>query len=314
MADPLELLSGWIVNSLLGMEGTAAEALDFFIYDSVKILILLFTMIFVMGIIRTYVPSSKIKKALSGKGGIGYLVAAVFGAITPFCSCSSVPIFIGFVEAGVPLGVSFSFLATSPLVNEYVAVMMAGLFGLDVAAAYVAASIALGVAAGFVLGSEGMKKYLENGGIKIKKGKERKFGSFKERAAFGFGEAKDITSKLWAWVVFGVGVAAAIHGYAPADLIEYLFSIGGIFSVPIAVLAGIPMYTNVTGLVPVAAALFEKGAPLGTTLAFLMSAVGLSLPEAIILRRVMKLPLIIAFFCMLAIEIIIVGYLFNFLF
>ncbi|MFH1394130.1 MAG: permease [Candidatus Micrarchaeota archaeon] len=316
MSDPLELFAGWIVQRLLGLESgsAAAEALHFFIYDSIKILVLLFAMIFIMGVIRTYVPPAKIKKLLTHKTfGVPNLMASLFGAATPFCSCSSIPIFIGFLEAGVPLGTSLSFLVTSPLVNEYVAVLMLGFFGWEIAASYIVIGILLGTIGGILLGKAGMERYL----IKDITGrtlKELKFQTFGKRLAFGFNEAKTILLKLWLWVLVGVGIGAAIHGFVPEELISSAFGAGDILSVPLAVLIGIPIYANCSAVVPIAVVLFQKGAPLGTALSFMMATAALSLPEAIILRRAMKLPLLALFFGMIALGIILIGYLFNLVF
>lgn len=318
MSDPLRMISEAVVHAAPGIEpGTAAaEALNFFIYDSIKILILLFAMVFIMGVVRTYIPPAKIKKALSHRSfGVPNLTASLFGAATPFCSCSSIPIFIGFLEAGVPLGTSFSFLITSPLVNEYVAVLMLGFFGWEIAAAYVAVGILLGTIGGILMGRLGMETHLVKD-ITARKGamKERKFRSFSKRMEFGFDEAKTIIGKLWLWVLFGVGIGALIHGFIPDEMISSAFSAGEILSVPLAVLIGIPIYANCSAVVPIAVVLFQKGTPLGTAISFMMAAAALSLPEAIILRRAMKLPLLAAFFGMIALGIILVGYLFNLVF
>ncbi len=315
MSDPLRMISESVVHAVPGIAGTATgDALDFFIYDSIKILILLFAMVFIMGVIRTYIPPAKIKKALSHKT-FGNLTASLFGAATPFCSCSSIPIFIGFLEAGVPLGTSFSFLVTSPLVNEYVAILMLGFFGWEIAGAYIAAGIVLGTIAGIVIGRMGMEKHLVKD-ITARKStlKERKFPSFRKRLDFGFSEARIIMEKLWLWVLVGVGIGALIHGFIPEELISSAFDAGEILSVPLAVLVGIPIYANCSAVVPIAVVLFQKGAPLGTALAFMMATAALSLPEAIILRRAMKLPLLAVFFGMIAAGIILIGYLFNLFF
>ncbi len=314
--DPLRIFTDYVVYSLLSLEsGTQlSEALDFFIYDSVKILALLFAMIFVMAFLRTYISRKRITSALSGKRfGLGNIAASGFGAITPFCSCSSIPIFMGFLEAGVPLGVSLSFLITSPLVNEYVAVLMLGFFGPEVAIAYVIVGMLAGIIGGLVLGGMGLDKYVEKD-IVDTKSKEKKYKHLKERAGFSFKEAKTILTKLWLWIFVGVGLGAVIHGYVPDELIDSVVDSAGIFAVPVAVLIGIPIYANCSAVVPIAAALFQKGAPLGTALAFMMATAALSLPEAIILRRAMKLKLLALFFGTVALGIIIIGYLFNLLF
>ena len=320
MTDPLAQLAEWLVYGALGLAkgSTPAAALEFFVYDSVKIISLMFLMIFVMGIIRTYIPPERIRKLLSNKAPfLSNLGASLFGAITPFCSCSSIPIFISFIEAGVPLGVAFSFLVTSPLINEYLVVMMIGFFGLEITAIYILIGLVLGIGAGMMIGRMNMEKYLSEDLFKRRnslKKKGHRFRSFTERLRFGIDEAKDITSKTWLWVLAGVGIGAAIHGFIPEEAISSAVSATGIFAVPVAVLIGVPIYANCTAVLPIAAALFDKGVPLGTALAFMMSTAALSLPEAVILRRAVKLPLLALFFGIVALGIVIVGYLLNFLF
>jgi uncharacterized membrane protein YraQ (UPF0718 family) len=315
MSDPLAGFSEWLVYGIFGLsrESQLATALDFFIYDSTKILALLFAMVFVMGIVRTYISPTKIRKVLSKKiPGLSNLLASSFGAITPFCSCSSIPIFISFLEAGVPAGVSLSFLATSPLVNEYVAILMFGFFGWEITLLYVVAGILLGSLAGIVLGRAGANKHLAKDiTSRSQKKNEQKFSSSSQRIIFGFSEARAVVSRLWIWVLVGVGIGALIHGFVPEEAINSLVSGSGIFAVPLAVLVGIPIYANCSAVVPIAAVLFSKGVPLGTSLSFMMAVAALSLPEAIILRRVMRLPLLIQFFGIVALGIILIGYLFN---
>jgi uncharacterized membrane protein YraQ (UPF0718 family) len=316
MSDPLQQFSEWLVYGALGIaqDSKLGTSLDFFVYDSIKILVLLFAMIFVMGIFRTYISQERVRNALSGKiPFVPNILASSFGAVTPFCSCSSIPIFMSFLEAGVPVGTAFSFLATSPLVNEYVAVIMFGFFGWEVAVAYVLLGIILGTLSGVIIGNSGMERHLVKD-VAVRKKKEKKYKSVKERLSFGYSEASDMLSKLWLWVLFGVGLGAAIHGFIPEETIDSLVSSGGIFAVPLAVLIGIPIYANCSAVVPIAAALFQKGVPLGTALAFMMATAALSLPEAVILRRVMRLPLLAAFFGMVALGIVIIGYLFNLFF
>ncbi|MBU0531996.1 permease [Candidatus Micrarchaeota archaeon] len=319
MSDPLQLFSEWLVYDALGFAvgSKVGTTLDFFIYDSIKIVLLLFVIIFVMAVIRSYISQKRIKKVLSGRVPlVPNFFASLFGAATPFCSCSSIPIFISFLEAGVPLGTAFSFLVTSPLVNEYVAVLMLGFFGWEVAVAYVIAGVILGMIAGLFIGRMGMEKYLVKDIAMHKKNpkKEAKFNSYKERLAFAYSEAKDIVSKLWLWIMFGVGIGAVIHGFIPEEVVESIISNGGIFAVPLAVLVGIPIYANCSAVVPIAVVLFQKGVPLGTALAFMMATAALSLPEAIILRRVMRLKLVALFFGLVAAGIILIGYTFNIFF
>ncbi len=314
---PIQTIADFIVYSLLGLsKGPLAESLNFLIYDYAKILILLFLMISVAGFLRTYIPRHKIKEWLSGKRmGLGNLLASVFGAITPFCSCSSIPIFISFLEAGAPLGVNFSFLITSPLVNEYVAVIMLGFFGWEITLLYILSGILIGTFAGLILGKLRLEKYLEPDLISKKTVLDRqvKYGSLKERILFGINEGKSIVKRIWIWILIGLAVGAFIHGFVPENLIQGIIAGGGIFMVPIATLIGVPLYANCAAVIPIAVVLFEKGIPLGTALAFMMGTAALSLPEAIILRRVMKIKLIAIFFGIVALAIIFTGYLFNLL-
>ncbi len=317
MLDPIRLFTDWLLYGTLSLEKETrlAESLDFFVYDSIKILLLLFFMVFIMGTIRTFISQKRIKQALSGKiPVIPNILSSMFGALTPFCTCSSIPIFISFMKAGVPLGIAFSFLITSPLVNEYLVVLMFGYFGWQITLTYIISGIILGTIGGMVMGKLGMEKYLVADITNNKGGKERKFRSLKERLVFAFHESQDIVSKTWIWIIFGVGIGAVIHGLVPDELIRSAVAASGALAVPIVVLIGIPIYANCTGVLPIAVALFVKGVPLGTALAFMMAASGLSLPEAIILRRAMKLPLLAVFFAIVALGIIVIGYLFNYFF
>ena len=289
--------------------------IHFFIYDSVKILLLLFTLIFVIGVLRTYLPQAKIKIWMSRKGGIGHFIAALFGAVTPFCSCSSIPIFFGFLEAGIPLGVSFAFLITSPLINEYLVVLMFGFFGWKITALYVVSGLLIGTFSGIILGRMRLEHYLVSDLFDKGKGTDggEVFGSFRDRLGFGWKESSSITRKIWGWVLIGVGIGAMIHNYVPQEAIQAIIGKMGIFSVPAAVILGVPMYGSCAAIVPVAVVLFQKGIPLGTALGFMMAVAALSLPEAIMLRRAMKLQLIAIFFGITTLAIIVTGYLFNFL-
>src|SRR3989338_7196257 len=312
----LQVIVDWILYSFIGLNSSSrlAQSINFFIYDSIKIIFLLFFMILAIGFIRTYIPQNKVKEWLRGrKKGVGNLMASLFGAITPFCSCSSIPIFLSFLEAGIPLGVTFSFLITSPLVNEYLVVLMLGFFGWKITVAYVLSGILIGVASGLMLGSMKLEKHLVKGLISFnsKQIKEIKYANAKKRLQFGLNESTSIIKKLWIWVLVGVGVGAAIHNYVPSELIQGLISKGGIFAVPIATLIGVQMYGSCAAIVPIAVVLFQKGIPLGTALAFMMAVAALSLPEAIMLRRAMNLKLIAIFFGVTTLAIIFIGYLFN---
>ena len=302
-----------LIYEIMGLEsGRLADALHFFVYDSVKIFLLLFFMILAVGFLRTYLPKRKVNRFLTGRRkGVGNILAALFGSITPFCSCSSIPLFIGFLKTGINPGIAFSFLITSPLVNEYLVVVMLGMFGLKITALYVLSGITIGVVAGMILGNMNLEKYIEKTARSDDSPEDAKYSNIKERFNFGCMEASGITKKIWLWIFAGVGIGALIHGYVPDDAIQKLISAGGIFTVPAAVLIGVPIYANCAAVVPVAVVLFEKGVPLGTALAFMMSSAALSFPEAVILRSVMKLKLILIFFGIVAVSIIATGYLFN---
>lgn len=314
----LQVIIDWLVFSVFGLDSTtrSAQSLNFFLYDSIKILLLLFVMIFILGFLRTYIQEHKIKKWLTDKNrGEGNIFASLFGAITPFCSCSSIPIFLSFLKAGVPLGVTFSFLITSPLINEYLVVLMLGFFGWKITVMYIISGLLIGIVSGIILGKMNLERYLvkdlvsNNSVLK----EEQIYDSIKKRIHFGIKESTSIVKKIWLWVLIGVGIGAIIHNYIPEQLIHSAISKGGIFTVPIATLLGVPMYGSCAAIVPIAVVLFNKGIPLGTALAFMMATAALSLPEAVILRRAMRLELIAIFFTVVTVSIIVTGYLFNFL-
>ncbi len=311
----LQVTVDWLLYSLLKLspESGLGKSLNFFVYDSIKIIALLFLMIFLMGVIRTYIPQERIRRWLSGrKKGAGNVLASVLGAATPFCSCSSIPIFLGFMEAGIPLGVAMSFLITSPVVNEYLVVLMFGFFGWKITAAYIASGMLIGIVAGFILGEMGLEKHLEKG-LVSETTKQKRMKKFSDRIHFGLEEAGSILKKLWIWILVGVGIGAVIHNFVPEEAIKSIISKGGIFGVPIAALVGVPIYGSCAAIVPIAAALFGKGVPIGTALSFMMAVSALSFPEAVIFRRAMKLKMIAIFFGVVSAAIIITGYLFNIL-
>jgi len=311
----LQQIVDWLVYSIFSLNPDSkwAEAINFFIYDSAKILLLLFFMIAIIGFIRSYVSEYKIKQWIIGKKGLGNLFASLFGAITPFCSCSSIPIFLSFVEIGAPLGVTFSFLITSPLINEYVVVIMLGFFGWKITMLYILSGVFIGVISGIILGRMNLEKYLEKQISLPNKEmlKSKVYKNLKERMVFGINESKTIIKRLWVWILVGVGIGALIHNYVPRETIHLIIGKTGPFSVPLAVILGVPMYGSCAAIIPIAVVLFRKGVPLGTALAFMMATVALSLPEAVILRRAMKLKLIAVFFGVTTIAIVITGYLFN---
>jgi len=305
----------WLVYNVLGLSPGShlGASLNFFVYDSLKILLLLYMMIFAIGVLRTFLPKNRVKKWMGQRGIMGNFFASIFGAITPFCSCSSIPIFLSFLGAGIPLGVTFSFLITSPLINEYLVVLMLGFFGWKITVLYVASGLSIGVISGIVLGKMNLEKYLvediaskQNGEIE-----EQVYERFSDRLKFGFDEAVSIVKKIWLWVLVGVGIGSLIHNYVPEKVIQSIVGKAGIFSVPIATILGVPMYGSCAAIVPIAVVLFQKGIPLGTALAFMMAIAALSLPEAIMLRRAIKLKLILIFFGITTLAIIFTGYIFN---
>ncbi len=287
--------------------------LIFFLYDTIKIFLLLFVFIAVIGIFRTYVSRKVIEEKLKSRGIWPYFFASAFGALTPFCSCSSIPFFISFIRLKIPLGVGFAFLMTSPLVNEYLAAMMAGLLGLKITAIYVISGMSMGIFTGLIISKLKMEKYIvEDMDFDSQENeKDNLYINFGERVKFGLKESADIIKKLYLWIIAAVAIGALIHNYVPQEKIHALISKVGFFSVPIATILGIPMYGSCAAILPIAAALFQKGIPLGTALSFMMAVSALSLPEAIMLRRVIKLELIALFFAIAAFGIILTGYLFN---
>ncbi len=302
-----------LIYRLCGLdpETKLGAALHFFVYDTVKIFLLLAVMIFAVGFVRTWLPQHRLKAWMS-KGGIaGNFVAALFGAITPFCSCSSIPIFISLLKAGVPLGVTFSFLITSPIINEYLVILMAGEFGLPVTVAYVGSGLIIGTLTGAILGKMNLRKYLEKDMSDVAVDETAEKHTLGTRLSAGVRESTTVIRQIWIWVIVGVGIGAFIHNYIPQETIHGLMAATGIFSVPIATALGVPMYGSCAAIVPVAVVLFQKGIPLGTALAFMMAMAALSLPEAIMLRRTMHLQLIAIYFGITALAIVFTGYLLN---
>jgi uncharacterized membrane protein YraQ (UPF0718 family) len=307
------------IVATLGLErGTRfAEAVHFFSYDTPKVLLLLTGIVFLMGVIQTFFSPERTRALLSGKRlGVGNVLAATLGIVTPFCSCSAVPLFIGFLSAGVPMGVTFSFLISAPMVNEVALVLLFGMFGWKVAALYLGMGLLVAIVAGYVIGELKMERYLEDWVRAIHAGEAQATNgtgmNWGERFAAGGRHVREIVGKVWPYVIAGIALGAAIHGYVPED---FMASIMGRdapwWSVPAAVLIGVPMYTNAAGIIPIVEALIGKGAALGTVLAFMMSVIALSAPEMIILRKVLKPPLIATFAGVVAAGILLVGYVFN---
>ncbi len=310
----LEATANRLVYDLAGLDPDTkfGAALHFFVYDTLKIFLLLAVMIFAIGVLRTWLPEQRLREWMNRGGIWGNLVAALFGAITPFCSCSSVPIFISLLKAGVPLGVTFSFLITSPIINEYLVILMAGEFGIPVTLAYVASGLFIGTAAGAILGKMKLRHLLERDFIQSNQNEsEPTQFNFLLRLRYGIDESISVIRQIWLWVIVGVGIGAFIHNYVPQETIHALIETTGIFSVPLATTLGVPMYGSCAAIVPVAVVLFQKGIPLGTALAFMMAMAALSLPEAIMLRRTMRLQLIALYFGITTLAIIFTGYLLN---
>lgn len=309
-------LAKWLTYSLMGLapESKFSSAVDFFLFETPKVMLLLTVVVFVVGVIRSFFSPERTRRILAGRSQfVGNVLAANLGIVTPFCSCSAVPLFIGFVTAGIPLGVTFSFLISAPMINEVALVLLFGLFGWKVAGLYLVTGLLIAIIAGWIIGKLRLERYIEPWvyEIKVNETTEETTTTWDDRVRFGYDSVKDIVSKVWPYVVAGIAVGAGIHGYVPQDFMASIMGRGAWWSVPLAVLLGVPMYSNAAGIIPIVQALLEKGAALGTVLAFMMSVIGLSLPEAVILRKVLKLPLIFVFFGVVAVGILIVGLLFN---
>ena len=312
----IQPLANWITFSVLNLQPDSrlGSALAFFFYDVPKILLLLGGMVFVISIIRTFFSPERTRALLGGKRqGIGNILAALLGIVTPFCSCSAVPLFIGFVESGIPLGVTFSFLIAAPTINEVALVMLFGLFGWRVAGLYITSGLVIAILAGMLIGRLNLERYVEDFVWQLQShggGVDEKL-TFSERVERALNSVKEIVGKVWLYVIIGIAVGAGIHGYVPESSLVSIMGKQAWWSVPAAILLGVPLYSNAAGVIPIVSALMEKGASLGTVLAFMMSVVGLSLPEVIILRRVLKPQLIAVFVGIVALAIIFTGYLFN---
>lgn len=311
----LKQFADWLVFETIGLVpgSRSGEALNFFIYDTLKIFLLLTTIIFVVAIIRSSFPPEKTKRMLSHKREyVGNVLAALLGIVTPFCSCSAVPLFIGFVESGVPLGVTFSFLISSPMVNEVALIMLWGLFGWKIALIYIGAGLLVAIFGGIIIGKLKMEKYVQDYVWEMQVGNtEIVKQTFREKLDYARQYTLDLLKKIWPYVVIGVGLGAFIHGYVPEDFLARWAGPNNPFAVPVAVALGVPLYSNAAGVIPIVHALMEKGMAIGTVLAFMMAVTALSLPEAIILKNVLKNRLLVVFFGIVAVAIVCVGYLFN---
>jgi uncharacterized protein len=315
----LQWLTDQLVFTIIGLPAGnhLTETLRFFIFEVPKVLMLLTLIIFGVGIIRTYFSPERTRKALEGKSLFtGNVMAASLGIVTPFCSCSAIPLFLGFIESGIPLGVTFSFLIAAPMINEVAVVLLFGLFGWKTALIYVLTGLFIAITAGWVIGKLKLEKWVEPWVYQLKAGDhpEDEEMTFGKRVRMGFDAVKEIVGKVWIYVMIGIAVGAGVHGYVPQDFMASFMGKSAWYSVPLSVLIGIPLYSNAAGIIPIVSALIEKGAALGTALAFMMSVIGLSLPEMIILRKVLKMPLILTFIGVVGTGIIIVGFLFNYIF
>jgi uncharacterized membrane protein YraQ (UPF0718 family) len=316
--NTIQPLSEWISYNALGLArgSHSGEAVAFFFYDVPKIMLLVSGMIFVITVLRTFFSAERARRLLSGKRvGIGNVLASALGIVTPFCSCSAVPLFIGFVEAGIPLGVTFSFLVAAPVINEVALVLLYGMFGWKVAALYVTSGMIIAIITGLFIGRLGVERWVEDFVWQMQvRGAEDDSGklSWEERFTRGREAVWEIVKKVWLYVLIGIGIGAGIHGYVPTDaMAAYMGKDAAWWSVPLVVLVALPLYSNAAGMAPILLALVEKGAALGTALAFMMAVVGVSLPETILLRRVLKPQLIALFIGIVTVAIMITGYLFN---
>jgi len=311
----LKAIADLLVYQWLGLVPgtTLGEALNFFVYDSLKIFLMLSIIIFGVSILRSYFPPERTKKILSHKRELyGNIVASLLGIVTPFCSCSAVPVFIGFIESGVPLGITFSFLISSPMVNEVAIVLLWGLLGWKVAAIYILSGVTIAIIAGYLIGKAKLEHLVEEYVYEMKVGEtEVVEQTFADRLSYAREYTKEILKKVWLYVVIAIGIGGFIHGYAPEDFLVQYAGKDNIWAVPMAVVIGVPLYSNAAGVIPIVTALIQKGMSLGTALAFMMAVTALSFPEMIILRNVLKPKLIGIFVSIMAIAIIFTGYLFN---
>ena len=322
MFDWIQNFADWLIYSVFGLDAAShlGKALDFFVYDTIKILLLLFVIVFIMGIVNSYLPIDRLRNFLAKNKlfGLEYVLASFFGAITPFCSCSSVPLFIGFVRGGIPLGVTFAFLITSPLVNEVALAMFFGMFGLKATLIYATSGVLLGTIGGWILGKMKLEPLLTDW-VKNMLAQSQKTAdvyegeqtTFRERLTEINRNAWEIVQGVLIYVVIGIAIGAAMHGYVPEQFFAEYLGTGAWWTVPLAVILAVPMYANAAGIIPVIQVFVAKGVPIGTAIAFMMATVGLSVPEATLLKKVMTLKLIAIFFGVVTLFIIISGYLFN---
>ncbi len=313
----LQAFADYMSYHLFGLSPAShlGAAVNFFIYDTIKIFLMLALIIFLVSLLRSFFPAERTKKILSHKREfVGNILAALLGIVTPFCSCSAVPVFIGFVESGVPLGVTFSFLISSPMVNEVALVLLWGMFGWKIAAIYISTGVSVAIVGGIVIGRLKLEHLVEDYVYNLKMGEtEIAALNWKDRMNYAWGYVIDILKKVWLYVIIGIAIGGLMHGYAPADFLVKYAGRDNLFAVPLAVLIGVPLYSNAAGIIPIVNVLMEKGMAMGTVLAFMMAVTALSLPEMIILRKVLKPKLIAIFVGIMSVTIIFVGYLFNFM-
>mgnify|MGYP005857090693 CR=1 FL=1 len=313
----LQPIADWLTYDVFGLSASThlGSSINFFVFEVPKVLMLLALIVFGIGIVRSFFTPERTRHLLAGRREfVGNILAACLGIVTPFCSCSACPLFIGFVEAGIPLGVTFSFLIAAPMINEVALVLLLGMFGWKIAAIYLLTGLSIAIIAGWVIGRLKLERFIEEWVLEVRSPSAAVGESgltWNERVQYGLQAVREIVGKVWPYVVAGIAVGAGIHGFVPEGLMARFMGREVWWGVPAAVLLGIPMYSNAAGIIPVVQALMEKGAALGTVLAFMMSVIGLSLPETIILRRVLKPQLIAAFVAVVGIGILIVGYLFN---
>jgi hypothetical protein len=325
MYNLISPLANWITFTILKLNPNShfGISIAFFLYDTAKILLLLTGMIFLISIVQTFFNPEIIRAVLGGKReGIGNVLAALLGIVTPFCSCSAVPLFMGFIQSGIPLGITFSFLIAAPTINEIAIVLLFGLFGWQITLLYITSGLMVAIISGIIIGRLNMERYVEDFTPKVKVGKRMiaikvdnpvalTTMTWEHRIQHAWNTVIKIVNSIWLYVVIGIAVGAIIHGYVPNNALAIILGAKTWWSVPLAVLIGIPLYSNAASIIPIVSSLIEKGASIGTALAFMMSVIGLSLPEAIILKRVLKLPLLITFFTIVAISITITGCIFN---
>jgi uncharacterized membrane protein YraQ (UPF0718 family) len=312
----IKLFADWLTYLIFNItpQTLLAEAVDFFIYDTIKIFLLLVIIIFVVSIIRSFLPPEKIRTILSSeKKYFGNVLASLLGIITPFCTCSAIPLFLGFLEAGVPLGTTFSFLVASPMINEVALVLLFGMFGWKIALMYIISGLIISILSGIIIGHLKVENLVEEFVYKNKFNGQLQLPemNWEQRITYAKNYTIEIVKKVWIYIIIGIGIGAWIHGYVPTDFLAQYASANKWYAVPLAVLIGIPLYSNAAGVIPLVGVLTEKGVAMGTSLAFMMAVTGLSLPEFMILKKVMKVKLIIIFAGIVGLGIIFTGYLFN---